>query len=107
MHRLSHLREYRTVFWYDSSLGLELDKMLPVMLPIAGLCIGHETEQPVCINASDKYKPSVQLGELRLKGRSASAVYPDFEKSRLRDTVRCRDQQPQPANSVRLDLMPV
>lgn len=48
------------------SLGLDLKETLPTMLAIAGPNIGRETAKPVWINASEKYKAEVQIGEAKV-----------------------------------------
>jgi hypothetical protein len=45
------------------SRGLMLPEALPAMLAIAGPYIGRETAHPVWINASDKFKPEVSIGD--------------------------------------------
>ena len=45
------------------SRRLSLPETLPTMLAIAGPFIGRETAKPVWINASDKYKPDVKIGD--------------------------------------------
>jgi hypothetical protein len=45
------------------SRGLMLPEVLPAMLAIAGPNIGKETAKPVWINASDKFKPEVKIGD--------------------------------------------
>ncbi len=48
------------------SLGFALDESMPAMLAIAGPHLGRETERPVWMSASEKFKPNVKLGELQL-----------------------------------------
>lgn len=48
------------------SIGLQMDETLPTMLAIAAPNIGRETAQPVWVNASDKYKPDVKIGDPKL-----------------------------------------
>jgi hypothetical protein len=48
------------------SLGFSMADVVPAMLAIGGRQFGRETPQPVWINASDKFKPDVRLGELQL-----------------------------------------
>lgn len=48
------------------SLGFELGPSMPAMLAIAGPHFGRETERPVWMSASEKFKPNVKLGELQL-----------------------------------------
>lgn len=48
------------------SLGFELGASMPAMLAIAGPHFGRETERPVWMSASEKFKPNVKLGELQL-----------------------------------------
>lgn len=48
------------------SLGFSLGDVLPAMLAIGGTQFGRDTPRPVWINASDKFNPSVTLGELQL-----------------------------------------
>lgn len=48
------------------SLGFRMADVVPAMLAIAGPQFGRETPRPVWINASDKFKPNVTFGELKL-----------------------------------------
>jgi len=48
------------------ALGFELGNVLPAMLAIGGQQFGRDTASPVWVNASDKFKPNVTLGELQL-----------------------------------------
>lgn len=48
------------------SLGFSMGDVLPAMLAIGGAQFGRDTPRPVWINASDKFKPNVTLGELQL-----------------------------------------
>ncbi len=48
------------------SRGFAMHDVLPTMLAIAGPNLGRETSRPVWVNASDKYKPNVELGETKL-----------------------------------------
>ena len=48
------------------SRGFWLPDALPAMLAIASPYIGHETAKPVWIRASDKFKPDIRLGDLRV-----------------------------------------
>ena len=65
------LREKKRVLLWTTKIscpsrGLVLPETLPAMLAIAGPYIGHETAKPVWINASDKFKPNVQVGDPKL-----------------------------------------
>lgn len=48
------------------SRGFWLGDVMPAMMSIAGPNIGRETNQPVWVKASDKYKPEVKIGDLQL-----------------------------------------
>lgn len=48
------------------ALGLQMDQTLPTMLAIAGPNIGRETAAPVWVNASEKFKPEVKIGDPKL-----------------------------------------
>jgi len=48
------------------SLGFDLGASMPAMLAIAGPHFGRETERPVWMSASEKFKPNVKFGELQL-----------------------------------------
>ncbi len=45
------------------SRGLALDQTLPTMLALAGPHIGRETDKPVSIKATEKFKPEVKIGD--------------------------------------------
>jgi hypothetical protein len=48
------------------SRGFWMPEVLPTMLAMAGPHLGRETSRPVWVNASDKYKPDVQIGDPQL-----------------------------------------
>jgi hypothetical protein len=48
------------------SIGLAMDQTLPTMVAIAGPNIGRDTAKPVWVNASDKFKPEVKIGDPKL-----------------------------------------
>jgi hypothetical protein len=48
------------------SLGFSFSNVFPTMLAIGGQHFGRHTPAPVWVNASDKFKPDVRLGELQL-----------------------------------------
>lgn len=50
------------------STGFGMKDVFPTMLAIAAPNLGRETERPVWIDASDKYKPDVKLGETKVLG---------------------------------------
>lgn len=45
------------------SVGLRMDQTLPTMLALAAPHIGRETMKPVSINATDKFKGEVKIGD--------------------------------------------
>lgn len=48
------------------SRGFWLPDALPAMLAIGGPFFGRETPQPVWIRASDKFKPNIHIGDLKV-----------------------------------------
>lgn len=48
------------------SRGFMLHDVLPTMMAIAAPNLGRESSRPVWVNASDKFKPNVQLGETKV-----------------------------------------
>jgi hypothetical protein len=48
------------------SRSLVMQEVLPTMLAIAGPNLGRETARPVWANASDKFKPNVELGDAKV-----------------------------------------
>jgi hypothetical protein len=46
--------------------GFWLPDALPAMVAMAAPFIGHETDRPMWVKASDKFKPDVQIGDLRV-----------------------------------------
>lgn len=48
------------------SLGFSFGDVLPSLLAIGGQQFGRDTPRPVWVNASDKFKPTVRMGELQL-----------------------------------------
>lgn len=61
------IRKEKVLLWTTKiscpSRGLAMNETLPTMLAIAGPHIGRETPKPVSINASDKFKPDVKIGD--------------------------------------------
>lgn len=45
------------------SRGLAMNETLPVMFTLAGPHIGRETEKPISVKATDKFKPDVKIGD--------------------------------------------
>jgi len=68
------------------STGFGMKDVFPTMLAVATPNLGRETERPVWIDASDKYKPDVKLGETQVIGviedrkTPPSATEPDKKK---------------------------
>lgn len=64
------VRKKKELLWMTKiscpALGLQMDQTLPTMLAIAGPNIGRETATPVWVNASDKFKPEVKIGDPKL-----------------------------------------
>lgn len=46
--------------------GFWLPDALPAMVAMAAPFIGHETDRPMWVKATDKFKPDVQIGDLRV-----------------------------------------
>jgi hypothetical protein len=59
--------------------GLVLADTLPPMLVIAAPYIGRETKGPVWVNASDKFKPVVQIGNPKVEEYLDSDQLPVYE----------------------------
>lgn len=59
--------------------GLLLANTLPTMLEIAAPNIGRETRRPVWVNASDKFKPEVRIGDPKFEGYLGSSRPPANE----------------------------
>jgi hypothetical protein len=61
------LRSEKVLLWMTKisapSRGLVMNETLPAMLVLAGPHIGRETEKPVSIKATDKFKPEVKIGD--------------------------------------------
>lgn len=64
------------------SLGFDLGESMPAMLAIAGPHIGRETDRPVWMTASEKFKPNVKLGELQLIEYLGNAPLPIVEPAK-------------------------
>lgn len=66
----SHENPRPTLLWNTRigcpSRGFWLPEALPSMLAIGAPFIGRDTPQPVCIRASEKFKPDVRLGDPRV-----------------------------------------
>jgi len=58
--------------------GFWLPEALPAMVAMAAPFIGHETDRPLWVKATDKFKPEVRLGDLKvveyLKGTEKTIV---------------------------------
>jgi len=63
------------------SLGFDLGESMPAMLAIAGPHLGRETDRPVWMSASEKFKPNVKLGELQLIEYLGNSPLPVVEPS--------------------------
>lgn len=63
------------------SLGFDLGESMPAMLAIAGPHLGRETDRPVWMTASEKFKPNVKLGELQLIEYLGNSPLPVVEPS--------------------------
>jgi hypothetical protein len=65
-------RKERVQLWMTKiscpSRGFMFSDVLPVMLTVAGSNIGRETAQPVWVNASDKFKPDIKIGDATVTG---------------------------------------
>ena len=48
------------------SRGFWLPEVLPAMAVMAGPFIGRETDRPMWVKATDKFKPSVEIGDMKL-----------------------------------------
>ncbi len=63
--------------------GLVLADTLPTMMTIAGPYIGRDTKLPVWVNASDKFKPEVRIGDLKVEEYIDSGQMPIFDRESL------------------------
>ncbi len=63
--------------------GLVLADTLPTMMTIAGPYIGRDTKIPVWVNASDKFKPEVKIGDLKVEEYIDSGQMPIFDRESL------------------------
>ena len=59
--------------------GLVMADTLPTMVAIAAPYIGRETGAPVWVNASDKFKPEVRIGNPKFEGYLDSTPVPVYE----------------------------
>lgn len=66
--------------------GLLMDQTLPTMMVIAGPNIGRDTPHPVWVNASDKFKPNVQIGDPKLVEFLDQAKLPIIDASQVAKT---------------------
>jgi hypothetical protein len=62
------------------SRGLVLADTLPTMLAIAAPYIARDTREPVWVNASDKFKPDVRIGNPKVEEYLDSVPVPVLEK---------------------------
>ncbi len=60
--------------------GLVLADTLPTMLAIAAPYIGRETDRPVWVNASDKFKPDIRIGNPKVEEYLDSVPVPAIDK---------------------------
>jgi len=63
------------------SSGYYMPEVLPTMLTVGGPNFGHESDRPVWFRASDKYRPEVKIGELKLIEYLGSDPLPMVEAS--------------------------
>jgi hypothetical protein len=52
-----------------------LAEVMPTMMSVAGPYIGRETDKPVWVNASEKYRPNVKLGDLQFMEKGKVPVF--------------------------------
>ena len=64
--------------------GLVMEDTLPTMLAIATPYIGNATSHPVWVNASDRYKPDVRIGNLKFEEYLDSGPLPVFEQKAVK-----------------------
>jgi hypothetical protein len=67
------------------SAGLVLADTLPTMLAIAAPYIGTPTRRPVWVNASDKFKPDIRLGDPKFEEYLDSGPLPVYEQKAAPD----------------------
>jgi hypothetical protein len=60
--------------------GLVMADTMPTMVAIAAPHIGNETRRPVWVNASDKFKPEVRVGNPKFEEYLDSGQLPIYEK---------------------------
>lgn len=63
--------------------GLVMADTLPTMVTIAGPYIGRETNIPVWVNASDKFKPDIKIGNPKVEEYIDSGESPIYEQKSL------------------------
>jgi hypothetical protein len=63
--------------------GLVLADTLPTMMSIAGPYIGRDTKAPVWVNASEKFRPEVRIGDLKVEEYIDSGQMPIFDRESL------------------------
>jgi len=65
-----------------------LGEVMPTMLSVAAPNIGRETAKPVWVNASDRYKPSVKLGDMQLLEYLEKGKLPVIEKEKTPEPAK-------------------
>lgn len=59
--------------------GYWLGDVMPTMMSVAGPHIGRETDKPVWVNASSRYRPQVKIGDMQLLEYLEKGVLPVIE----------------------------
>ena len=63
--------------------GLVMADTLPTMMTIAGPYVARDTKRPVWVNASDKFKPNIRIGDLKVEEYLDSGNAPIFDAKAL------------------------
>ena len=81
------------------SRGFWLPDVLPAMMAISGPSIGREMTRPTWVNASDKFKPDVQIGDPVLVEYLDKGLFPvvDVSKTPAKKAARPPEKFPAPA----------
>ena len=68
--------------------GLAMADTLPTMMTIAGPYIGRDTKAPVWVNASDKFKPDIRIGNPKVEEYLDSSDVPIFDATTVTANAR-------------------
>jgi hypothetical protein len=98
VHAAAIAKKQKKLLWTTRiscpSRGFWLADVLPTMMAISGPNIGREMSRPAWINASEKYKPDVQIGDPILVEYLDKGALPVVDVSKTAPTAAKKPTRP-------------